>query len=215
MPPMSRLRPAISETVEAPPEAGCLVPSEVPRLLWPSVEYGSSVQPRDLLHFPDKARVADRYFSGALKDDEKPDLYLRLEAFVSAVAQSVSCVLVLDPHFDEVGVEALGPALERCGATDIRLLTGGSKGDCERWRRRLESFRNWYATKSNGAQVYWKPRLHRSSFPFLHDRFAVVDGTLWHFGSTVGGGHRGLTAASGPWPEVDTQGKRFFEECWG
>ena len=46
------------------------------------------------------------------------------------------------------------------------------------------------------------------------DRFAIVDDGLWHFGSTVGGGHPGLTAASGPWSASDTRAVEFFEECW-
>ena len=67
---------------------------------------------------------------------------------------------------------------------------------------------------SESAEVYWSTKLDRHCFPFLHDRFAIVDNALWHFGSTVGGGHPGLTAASGPWPEYDSRGYRFFDDCW-
>ena len=35
-------------------------------------------------------------------------------------------------------------------------------------------------------EVLWKAALDKHIFPFLHDRFAIVDRDLWHFGSTVG-----------------------------
>lgn len=35
----------------------------------------------------------------------------------------------------------------------------------------------------------------------LHDRFAILDGNLWHFGVSIGGFYGGLHAISGPWPD--------------
>lgn len=183
-------------------------------MLWPSVQYGRPIRPRDLLHFPDMHQLEHRHVVGARQDDDKPGLYLPLVAFTVAVEQSVNCILVLDPHFDEVGVDALAPALASSLAEDIRLLTGGGERERKEWRQTLENFRNLDRFGPHRTQVRWSTRLDKDSFPFLHDRFAVVDGALWHFGSTVGGGHRGLTAASGPWPEDQTRGKHFFDECW-
>ena len=211
---MSRLRPAVSDTVDAPPRRESLPPPEEPRLLWPSIRYGSPVRSHDLLHFPDMDLVEHRHVMGARHDDGKRGLDLRLDTFASAVEQSVNCILVLDPFFDDIGVEALGLALASSAASDIRLLTGGRRDESEGRRRTLEEFRNLDRIGSDRTQVRWSTLLNKDLFPFLHDRFAVVDGALWHFGSTVGGGHSGLTAASGPWPEYETRGKRFFEECW-
>ena len=42
-------------------------------------------------------------------------------------------------------------------------------------------------------EARWSASLKRDDFPFLHDWFAIVDGVLWHFGATVGGGYPGLT----------------------
>ena len=211
---MSKLRPAISDSVDAPRPRGNLPPLGDPRLLWPSLKYGPPIQPHDLRHFPDVDQVEHRHVAGARHENGKCGLYVRLDAFASAVEQSLKCVLVLDPFFDDIGVEAIGLALASSAAKDIRLLTGGRRGEREDWRRTLQDFRNLDRIGSNRAQVLWSTLLNKDSFPFLHDRFAVVDGALWHFGSTVGGGHHGLTAASGPWPEYETRGKRFFEECW-
>ena len=211
---MSKLRPAASETVGTLSPQGRLTPPGVARLRWPSIEYGHPERCHDLFHFPDMDRVECRHKLGASHDDDKSGLYFPLVAFTSAVEQSLSCILVLDPHFDDVGVDALAPALASSLAKDIRLLTRGRKGEREELRQTLEDFRNLDRTGPDRTQVRWSTLLDSDSFPFLHDRFAVVDGALWHFGSTVGGGHRGLTAASGPWPEDDTWGKRFFDECW-
>ena len=211
---MRKLRPAVSETVGTLSQPGPLAPPGAARLRWPSIEYGQPARCRDLFHFPDMDRVENRHKWGVWHDDDRTGLYFPLVAFTSAVEQSQVCILVLDPHFDEVGVETLAPALASSLAKDIRLLTRGGKREREELRQTLEDFRNLDRTGPDRTQVLWSTRLDTDSFPFLHDRFAVVDGALWHFGSTVGGGYRGLTAASGPWPEGDTRGKRFFDECW-
>ena len=211
---MRKLRPAAVRTIDPSPRHGGFASSAVPRLLWPSVEYETRVRPCDFAHFPDAHLVEHRHTVGRCRDHDEPRVYLSLIAFTSAVEISVSRILVLDPHFDEVGVDALAPAMESSSAGDIRLLTGGSKRESEEWRQTLEEYRNWDRAGTHRTQVRWSTRLDKDSFPFLHDRFAVVDSALWHFGSTVGGGYRGLTAASGPWPENETRGKLFFEECW-
>jgi hypothetical protein len=48
----------------------------------------------------------------------------------------------------------------------------------------------------------------------VHDRFALVDDDLWHFGSTVGGGYHQLSAASRGWYERAPELSRVFENLW-
>ena len=186
------------------------VPVDNPRLLWPSISCEWEVESRDLPHFSDRNDLYQRY------EYRKNVIPLNLKSFESAVSQAQICILVLDPHFDEVGVDALGPALESSTAWDIRLLTGS--GDIDEQQRRklnksLTRWRNINTVASRPAEVHWSAKLDKHRFPFLHDRFAIIDGALWHFGSTVGGGHHGLTAASGPWSATKTRAKPFFEEC--
>lgn len=144
-------------------------------------------------------------------------IVLKLVAFEVAVESALARVLVLDPHFDEVGLNVLGPALSGSRALDVRLLTGRGDIDAqdrERRRKTLVHHLNSNRSGFGGVDVRWRAKLDKHSFPYLHDRFAIVDDGLWHFGSTVGGGHSGLTAASGPWPASDTRAAGFFEECW-
>ncbi len=137
--------------------------------------------------------------------------------FQAAISQSLDHILILDPHFDELGVNAVAFPLASSQAGDIRVLTGGSatgeQGIVE-LKDTLTEFRNMNQSGSRLAEVRWSSTLDRHRFPFLHDRFAIVDGALWHFGATAGGGHPGVTAASGPWPEAETRARLFFEECW-
>ena len=144
-------------------------------------------------------------------------IVLKLVAFEVAIESALARVLVLDPHFDEAGANVLGPALSLSQALDVRLLTSRSDIDNQdrEWRRRtLVRHLNSNRSEPGGVDVRWSTKLDKHSFPFLHDRFAIVDGALWHFGSNVGGGHPGLTAASGPWSASDTRAVEFFEECW-
>ena len=135
---------------------------------------------------------------------------MTLPAFAQAVATAHRQLLIMDRHFDETGVKSLQRAFEGSQASDVRLLTG-SVDDLERNRIDMENRINLHR---DGQRVNVRRRttLHRNSYPFLHDRFAVVDGALWHFGATVGGGHPG--AASGPWQAEETRAVDFFEECW-
>lgn len=182
-----------------------------PRLLWPSVRFASAIEDEDLSFFPSRERILGRYAKG------KNDGALKLLAFEAAVINSEGRILVLDPHFDERGARVLGRALSSSRAFDVRLLTGS--GDIDRdTRTRLEveltHYPNLNRSRRDGIEVRWNTRLDKRTFPFLHDRFSIVDGGLWHFGSTVGGSHPGLTAASGPWSTAATRAVEFFEECW-
>ena len=208
---MSGLRDQWRDDVSVSRRPDLPAPLENPILLWPSISYSITMHNCDLPYFPDRNLVTQRYRS------EGDVITLGLQSFQSAVRQAEVCVLVLDLHFDEVGTSVLGPALEYTKAEDIRLLTGSGKIQEERrmqLHRTLRRLRNMNPANSSATEIYWTARLSKRRFPYLHDRFAIVDGGLWHFGSTVGGGSRELTAASGPWPESETRAKDFFDECW-
>ena len=182
-----------------------------PQLLWPSIKYGQQVESQDVSCFPAMDYVRGRHAAS------KTDTILKLVAFESALVQAEMHILVLDLHFDEIGANVLGPALSRTQSRDVRLLTSQSGVNAEK-RKQLKKDLTKYLNRNrvgpHQVEVRWSATLDKRFFPFLHDRFAIVDGALWHFGSTVGGGHPGLTAASGPWPSTGTRAKEFFEECW-
>ena len=207
---IERLRPRHGVRVETP-GSQLPAPAEPPQLLWPSITYGQGVDSLDLPHFPASDRVYERYHA------IEPGIDRGLRAFEEAVTEAAVHVLVLDPHFDRQGAEILGGALLLSQAWDVRLLT--SRGDVpEQERKGLANMLTESCNKGRldnlQVEARWSAALDRHQFPFLHDRFAIVDRALWHFGATVGGGHRGLTAASGPWPAVRSRAISFFDECW-
>ena len=174
-----------------------------PTLLWPSV--GDDGKSSDAVRFPDKDYIHWRR-------DLCRTSAMTLPVFAQAVATAHRRLLIMDGHFDETGVKSLQDAFEGSQASDVRLLTG-SVNDLEKMRINLEMRVN-LRRNNQQVNVQWRATLDRNSYPFLHDRFAVVDDALWHFGATVGGGHPGLNAASGPWPAEETRAVDFFHECW-
>ena len=191
-----------------PPSTYLPEPPTAPQLLWPSIEFGREIRNKDIFFFPGRSDVYHRRL--AHRNGRK----LGLVAFEKAVNAAMRHILVLDPHFDNIGANALELGLIGSQASDIRLLTGPVQKAKELLRRKLTEAINLDRDSGLLVEVQWAPTLDRRSFPFLHDRFAIVDGSLWHFGSTVGGGHPSLTAASGPWSASQTRAKEFFEECW-
>lgn len=113
-------------------------------------------------------------------------------------------VWILDPHFDgEGGYAVVRPALDLAYETrkqlDVRILT-----------RRLGELEAWMK----------KNRLHhahvqrRQWWAGLHDRYALIDYELWHFGSTVGGGYPHLSSASRGWFNHAEAFSWLFENWW-
>ena len=186
-------------------------PSLDPRLLWPSIEFRNGIENTDHSCFPTREGIHGRHAA------HRAGTTLKLVVFEAAVMAALVRILVIDPHFDAIGAMVLGPALSSSQARDVRLLTGGSDLDRatrERLRHVLTQSLNQDQPIPRSVEVRWNANLDKRCFPFLHDRFAIVDEALWHFGSTVGGGHPGLTAASGPWSTSGTRAAEFFEECW-
>lgn len=52
------------------------------------------------------------------------------------------------------------------------------------------------------------------NFDYIHDRFAIIDDELWHFGATVGGFHRDVNAASRGWRADTHKAVQFFDTAW-
>ena len=182
-------------------------PSAPPALLWPSID-DDGKSSKDATSFPIEWRIRKR-------QELCRKSAMTLSAFNLAVATACQRLLIMDMHFDKIGVESLQHAFERSQASDVRLLTGDVKKDewykmCNDLKKRINSHRS----DQKVVDVQWRITLQKDSYPFLHDRFAVVDNALWHFGATVGGGHPSLNAASGPWSAKDTRAVKFFDECW-
>jgi hypothetical protein len=141
-----------------------------------------------------------------LREIPKPGTLPPLTAFVEAVFFALDRVWILDPFFDhQHGLPALfeQDALLESRA-HFRVIS----------RERVP--KEWLETRANwnliASRLRWRPR----AYAWFHGRFALVDGELWHFGSTVGGAYPGFDAAS-RWRD-DALVRTFqeqFESLWG
>jgi hypothetical protein len=192
-------------------------PRVVPELLWPSIVPSGNAAgycERDHTKFPEERFIRWRYqlITGTSCE-------LGLEALREQMYSATTRLLVLDLFFAEYGYPFLKDAVGVTEATDIRVVSkmasGAGHRDVGTKLRTLDLLRNPQVRDGRPpGKVEWKDRLSDAAFPHLHDRFAIVDDELWHFGATVGGGHPNLNAASRGWSVAATRALDFFEEVW-
>lgn len=102
-------------------------------------------------------------------------------------------------------------------ASDIRLLT---KHHQEVDESELEKFQEHALAINKHAirrekECHIEVRMHLTqNCNFIHDRFAIVDDELWHFGGTAGGFHASVSAASRGWRATEHGAIDFFERIW-
>lgn len=177
--------------------------------------YGTSVaaplppeEPR-LLFFDRKRGLADR--ETLTLDDRAEDPVLSPE-FQSAL-QTAAQVYIVDGYFAEtreLAEEILWVATV-ADVKQMRIITARKaefwalQDLADRWKRE--------AQRSGTIELRTLPkRADGSALP--HDRFALLDGTLWHWGATVGGGFSGLNACSFGWSAKRTGAAVWFKELW-
>lgn len=51
-------------------------------------------------------------------------------------------------------------------------------------------------------------------FKKIHDRFAILNNHIWHFGVGIGGMHKSFHAISGPWLDTNNAFKKFCEQLF-
>lgn len=83
-------------------------------------------------------------------------------------------------------------------------------------KRRLEDFKKLYdSVMSDNTLTVSKMNIYLLSTDGddrVHDRFALVDGDIWHFGAKVGAMHRSVNAFSGPWDDNGCAMRFFFRD---
>lgn len=102
-------------------------------------------------------------------------------------------------------------------ASDIKILT---KQNNEVSEEGLEIFKDREIeinSKRNKGSIKCNIEVNTNlskRFNYIHDRFAIIDDELWHFGATVGGFHASVTATSRGWNAEETGAVGFFELAW-
>ena len=194
-------------------------PVPEPQILWPtSLGYGDNGG-SDSTVFPSLTAVKAR---------RAADCPHALNAFLEATAIAQDRILVLDDYLFKVRDgqsqqnrydQILSWLPDGLAANDIRFLTNNF-GDIEEHREiqrqfneRITSINRLAPRRTGEAKIEIKFSLG-SKFPYVHDRFAIVDNELWHFGATVGGLHNLVNAATRGWNAIAHEAVRFFNEAW-
>lgn len=186
-----------------------------PSLLWSAVDYsGSPIHLSGRPSVPTRGELFDR--RRACQEGIESGKSLVLRPFLAAVSAAVDCIYILDPHFSEADIAALERAVKWTHATSLWIV-GRSRNafPASALQESLQDWRNeGVPTVRPPGTVKCSGGLDQQNFPFPHDRFAVIDQELWHFGATVGGGHPSLTAQSRGWDAEVAGFKIFFERVF-
>jgi hypothetical protein len=180
-------------------------------ILWGSQDGGQN-------RFPTSAEAWERKYSG----DPVP-----LQKFGKAVADAQERVWIVDEYLltPDKGKGSPTDRVDKIlewlplwlSASDIRMLTKrhqevGEK-NLKKFQQRAREISNHGARRDKECSIDIRTHLTRES-DFIHDRFAIVDDELWHFGGTAGGFHAAVSAASRGWRAADHGAFDFFEEIW-
>ena len=184
-------------------------PFPAKEIIWGSQQGG---QP----YFPTPTDAYERRYS----TDPVP-----LQKFGKAVATAQERVWIVDEYLlmPDKGdpVRRIEQILEwfplSFAASDVRLLTKHhqeiTEDDLERFQQHAQEINNYATRRKKECSIEVRTHLKRDC-DFIHDRFAIIDDELWHFGATVGGFHSRVSAASRGWRAADHGAIKFFEEIW-
>jgi hypothetical protein len=188
-------------------------------LLWPTVGWlGNIGAGADSSRFPGLRAIKERH---AARPAEA------LETFLRAIRDAQDRVLVMDDFLfrDDNGggfrarlMQVMSWLPDTLAAQDVRFLTAAPPTQTE--RREIEQTLaareraiNGWVRRQAGMTIQVRFSLRRE-FPYVHDRFAIVDDDLWHFGATVGGLHHQVNAVSHGWNIEDHDAVNFFNLAW-
>jgi hypothetical protein len=152
-----------------------------------------------------------------------------LSVFVNAVQNAAERVWIVDEYFFTSGsdrIETSKHVSDICTwfhknlmATDIRILTGLHKEVTADYlslvRMLADDINRSQPKRQTVCTIAIKTNLTSGDFNYIHDRFAVVDNELWHFGGTVGGYQKKVSAVSRGWCAWETGAIDFFKLAWG
>jgi hypothetical protein len=177
-----------------------------PVLRWPAHWWESEGSPRDdSPSFPLRDELNYRGYEGGR---------LASVEFYKAL-KPARRLLVIDNYFDrEHGLEPLCSFLETRTLALVRILSPEiADADIANMRDELFQYLRASLPRDVVPDVQWRNRI-ATRLP-THDRFAIVDDELWHFGATVGGAHPSVNAFSRGWSASVTKAEEHFDHLWG
>lgn len=177
----------------------------------------------DSSHFPDRLAMDAR---------RNADWPTPLATFKEAVSQAVKRVWILDHYFldpeQDKGTrteridQILRMITENMIATDIRIITKNHNKNRDdktenlilnQFSEHIEIINSYKGKDDPPCKIELRFTLSKLQYR-VHDRFAIIDNELWHFGATVGGFYSQVSAATRGWKASDHRADDFFEIAW-
>lgn len=189
------------------------------RILWPTSSGYGEGGGSDSATFPSLTAIKAR------RAARPPEA---LAAFVEAASMAQDRILVLDdflfkPQEDQSQQSRYEQILlwlpDGLVANDIRFLTNAHEDQAEQdaiqklFNECVAAINQRAPRRAGAAKIEIRFSLG-SKFPYVHDRFAIIDNELWHFGATVGGLHSLVNAATRGWDAEAHDAVRFFNDAW-
>lgn len=173
-----------------------------PELMWASIPEDYSTRESD-------TEIAPKYPLIKMRSKYYCSGQLGLKAFWEKIASSRR-LWILDTHFGNENLIFLRDQLELAPAlSDFHLIT--AEREVRETFKSIKSILEEKHRLTPGA-TFGVTEIDRHNFPYLHDRFAVTDDELWHFGGTVGCLQAAMTAVSRGWDARERQFISLYEE---
>ena len=214
--------------------------TSAPALFWPTLStsefgltrcMGGPIPDRNLYAWQARARMLRIADEPGQAPGADPRLTLALQPFLEALVEAQARIYVLDAFAFDHALPVVAEAMSVTFASDVRVL---SKRDTEprtlllagrdggrsvrsvtlkQAVTAMQDARDEALTERGTGVVQWR-FLDGADQEMVHDRFALVDDDLWHWGASVGGLHRGIHAASHGWRTAAPAFEALFLELW-
>lgn len=173
----------------------------------------------DILYFPTFSQVKTRHSNSDIK---------ALNCFIQSIKDAQDRIWILDaylfkPEGKEINESLINKKIneilawfdEETSASSIRFMTRKTDG-LEALKEKCEEHMQLINTSKVGkkGRVSINLKYLPEAFEIIHDRFAIVDNELWHFGAAVAGLNAGLNASSRGWSAKTSKAIIFFDEIW-
>jgi hypothetical protein len=183
-----------------------------PQLMWMSMTPEEPFKELDSRTVPLMHSVETRYrHTSTNKKKTKPDLLMGCQVFWEEFQRS-QLVIIFDRYADDLLLRRIHQELEAKGARTMQTLVvfGGTLSINKSVLADIDDLVKGTSGRLNFHHV---TGMKSTTPPFPHDRFAVTNGELWHFGGTIAG-QEGLSAVSRGWKAVDIGVQKFVEDTW-
>ena len=182
-----------------------------PKIMWPSINYEN--RSNDLEYFPnfDLQNYCNKNGGSGIFSNQFQDAMLNaqnhifiIDSYILKPSSEHSDFLI---HFKT--------CIELTEAKLVRIISSKPKNYVEQFNKynSIEQEKRRVNGQKRDFEISCK-YIKKSTFRMPHDRFAIVDDELWHWGANVGGTHHEVNAFSRGWSAARTNAHEFFNTLW-